>query len=59
MSLLREIIKTKSDEKPDTTDMPKLDSEESAAERRKKKSTRTITKNQIKCLVDYQFLQLN
>ena len=56
MSLLREIIKTKSDEKPDTTDMPKLDSEESAAERRKKKSTRTRTKNQIKCLVDYQFL---
>ena len=35
MSLLREIIKTKSDEEPDSTDMPKLESEESAAERRK------------------------
>ena len=34
MSLLREIIKTKSDEEPDTTDMPELESKESAAERR-------------------------
>ena len=34
MSLLREIIKTISDEESDTTDMPGLESEESAAERR-------------------------
>ena len=34
MSLLREIIKTKSDEEPDTRDMPELESKESAAERR-------------------------
>ena len=34
MSLLQEIIKTKSDEEPDTTDMPELESEESAAKRR-------------------------
>ena len=34
MSLLREIIKTISDEELDTTDMPGLESEESVAERR-------------------------
>ena len=33
MSLLREIIKTKFDEQPDITDMPELESEESAAEK--------------------------
>ena len=33
MSLLREILKTKSNEQPDTTDMPELESEESASER--------------------------
>ena len=37
--LLKEILKPKrSDEQPDTTDMPKLESEESAAERRNKKT---------------------
>ena len=38
MSLLKEILNPKFDEQPDTTDMPKLESEESAVE--KKKSTR-------------------
>ena len=33
MSLLIEMIKIKSDEKPDTTNLPKLESEESAAGR--------------------------
>ena len=32
-SLLREIIKNKSAEQPDTTDMPELEGEESAAEK--------------------------
>ena len=32
MSLLREIIRTKLNKTPDTTDMPELESEESAAE---------------------------
>ena len=43
MSLLKEILNPKFDEQPDTTDMPKLESEESAVE--KKKSTRKRTKN--------------
>ena len=34
MSLSKEIPKPKSDEQPNTTDMPELESEESAAERR-------------------------
>ena len=38
MGLLREIIKTKL--KPDTTDMPELESEESAAQRRKQSAKR-------------------
>ena len=33
MSLLKEILKSKSNEQPDTTNMPELESEESAAER--------------------------
>ena len=36
MGLLREIIKTKLNKDPDTRDMPELESEESAAERRNK-----------------------
>ena len=35
MSVLREILKTKSNKQTDTTDMPELESEESTAERRK------------------------
>ena len=35
MSVLREILKTKSNKQPDATDMPELESEESTAERRK------------------------
>ena len=34
MSPLKEILKSKSDEQPDTTDMPELESEESAGQRR-------------------------
>ena len=36
MGLLKEIIKTKFNKEPDTTDMPELENEESAAERRNK-----------------------
>ena len=35
MSVIREILKTKSNKQTDTTDMPELESEESTAERRK------------------------
>ena len=35
MSVLREILKNKSNKQPDATDMPELESEESTAERRK------------------------
>ena len=35
MSVLREILKTKSNKQTDATDMPELESEESTAERRK------------------------
>ena len=38
MSLLKEILNPKSDEQPDTTDMPELESEESVAERRSHKN---------------------
>ena len=34
MSLLKQILKTKSNKQPDTTDMPELESEESAAKRK-------------------------
>ena len=60
LSLLTEILKFKnSDEQPDTTDTPELESEESAAERRNKigKGLKILT--QIKCLVDYQLIWLN
>ena len=49
MSLLKEIPKSKSDEQPNTTGMPELKSEES---NRRKKSTRTSTKNTNTRLVD-------
>ena len=49
MSLLREIIRTKFDEQPDTTDMPELESEESAAERRNQpgKGLKILTPDQM------------
>ena len=49
MLLLREIIKTKSDEEPDTTDMPELESKESAAERRNQpgKGLKILTPDQM------------
>ena len=49
MSLLQEIIKTKSDEEPDTTDMPELESEESVAEKRNQpgKGLKILTPDQM------------
>ena len=49
MSLLQEIIKTKSDEEPDTTDMPELGSEESVAEKRNQpgKGLKVLTPDQM------------
>ena len=43
MGLLKKIIKTKSDEEPDTTDMPELESEESAA----RKGLKILTSDQM------------
>ena len=57
LSLLIQIPKSKkSDKQPDTTDMPELKSEESAAERTKIDGKGLKILNQIKCLVDYQLL---
>ena len=52
LSLLKEIIKPndkKTDEQPDTTDMPELESEESAAERKNQqgKGIKILTPNQM------------
>ena len=52
LSLLKEIIKSndkKADEQPDTTNMPELESEESAAERRNQQGeeVKTLTRNQL------------
>ena len=56
MSVLREILKTKSNKQTDTTDMPELESEESTAERRKIDGKGLKILTQVKCLVDYQLL---
>ena len=49
ISLLREIIKTKSDEEPDTTDMTELESEKSVAERKNQpgKGLKILTPDQM------------
>ena len=49
MSLSKEIPKHKSDEQPNTTDMPELESEESAAERRNQpgKELKILTPDQM------------
>ena len=49
MSLLQEIIKTKSDEESDTTDMPELGSEEFVAEKRNQpgKGLKILTPDQM------------
>ena len=49
MSLLREVLKTKSNEQPDTTDMPELESEESASERRNQEGNglKIVTPDQL------------
>ena len=49
MSLLKEILEPKkSNKQPDTTDMPELESEESAAERRNQgEGLKILTPNQM------------
>ena len=49
MGLLKEIIKTKFNKEPDTTDMPELENEESAAERRNKsgEGLKILTQDQM------------
>ena len=49
MSLLKEILKTKSDEKPNITDMSELESEESPAKRRNQQGQglNILTRNQM------------
>ena len=49
MSLLKEILKTKSDEKPNITDMSELESEESAASKRNQqgRGLNILTPNQM------------
>ena len=60
MSLLREIIRTKFDEQPDTTDMPELESEESAAERRNQpgKGLKILTPDQMLSRLPISLAQL-
>ena len=51
--LLKEILKPEtSDERPDTTDMPELESEESIIEG----PNQMRSNHQIKCFVDYELL---
>ena len=58
MGLLREIIKTKL--KPDTTDMPELESEESAAQRRNQsaKGLKILTPDQMLSRLPISLAQL-
>ena len=60
MSLLKEILKTKSDEKLDTTDMPELENEESAKERRKqpRKGLKMLTPDQMLSRLPISLAQL-
>ena len=60
MSLLKEILKTKSDEKADTTDMPELENEESATERRKqpRKGLKILTPDQMLSRLPISLAQL-
>ena len=60
MSLLKEILKTKSDEKLDTTDMPELENEESAKERRKqsRKGLKILTPDQMLSRLPISLAQL-
>ena len=50
MSLLKEILRTKSDEKPNITDMPELESKESVVKRRNQQG------QGLKILIPYQML---
>ena len=47
MSLLKEILKAKSNEQLDTKDMPELESEESTAERRNQQRLKILTPDQM------------
>ena len=61
MSLLQEIIKTKSDEESDTTDMPELGSEEFVAEKRNQpgKGLKILTPDQMLSRLPISLAQLN
>ena len=64
LSLLKEISKSKdkkTDEQPDTTDTPKLKSEESAGQRRnqQRKSFKNLTPNQMLSRLPTSLAQLN
>ena len=63
LSLLKEIIKSndkKADEQPDVTNMPELESEESAAERRNQQGeeVKILTRNQLLSRLPISLAQL-
>ena len=60
MSLLREIIRTKLNKTPDTTDMPELESEESAAEtwNQRGKGLKILTPDQVLSRLPISLAQL-
>ena len=63
LSLLKEIIKSndkKADEQPDTTNMPELESEESAAERRNQQGeeVKILARNQLLSRLPISLAQL-
>ena len=58
MSLLKEILKAKSNEQLDTKDMPELESEESAAERRNQQRLKILTPDQMLSRLQITLAQL-
>ena len=61
MSLLKQILKTKSNKQPDTTDMPELESEESAAKRKNQQGQglKMLTPDQMLSRLPITLAQLN
>ena len=61
MSLWKQILKTKSNEQPDTTDMPVLESEESAAKRKNQQGQglTMLTPDQMLSRLPITLAQLN
>ena len=61
MSLWKQILKTKSNEQPDTTDMPVLESEESAAKRKNQQGQglKMLTPDQMLSRLPITLAQLN